>query len=69
MSLKQLDVNSNEAVFIGDRIDKDIEGSKNAGIRGILINRGKQEKNSEYKEIESIDSLYGLLEILKGDKR
>jgi HAD superfamily hydrolase (TIGR01662 family) len=46
-ALKKLDITAENAVFVGDTVDADIEGAKNAGMKAIYIERRPQ------KEIES----------------
>ena len=47
---KKLKLKKTEVVMIGDSIPTDIEGAKNAGIRGILVDR-KDKRESEDKII------------------
>ncbi|WP_456279396.1 HAD family hydrolase [Bacillus sp. AK128] len=60
MALKKLDVKPEEALFIGDDIEKDIAGCQNANIDGIWFNphRIKNDTNIRpYAEIDSLDKL------------
>jgi putative hydrolase of the HAD superfamily len=57
-ALKKLNVKPQEALFVGDRIEEDYNGAKNAGIKALLIDReNKIEKN--------VDKIQGLEEIFK----
>lgn len=44
-ALKQADVTSEEAVFIGDQYQVDILGAQQVGIKGILLDRGGYSKD------------------------
>ena len=41
LALEKMDINTNEVIIIGDDIESDIQGAKNAGIKGILVKTGK----------------------------
>jgi FMN phosphatase YigB (HAD superfamily) len=56
--LKDLNVNPDEAVMVGDSLETDMQGAKNANIRGILIDREDKRTYSD-----KIKSLKQLLEI------
>ncbi len=45
-ALAKLDVAAENAVFVGDSIDADIEGAKNAGMKAIYIERRLQKENT-----------------------
>jgi putative hydrolase of the HAD superfamily len=60
-ALAKINVNPNEALFIGDSVKYDYQGAKNAGIKPLLISRnGKAPEN-----IETITSLNDVLKHLK----
>jgi len=59
-ALKKLDVKPHEAIFIGDRIEEDYDGAKNAGIKALLIDR----ENKIEENVDKIQSLKEILEIL-----
>ena len=70
MALEKIGINIMEAIIIGDDIESDIQGAKNAGIKGILVKTGKgQEKfkknyNSKidpFLTLESFSELRNLL--------
>ena len=44
MALKKINIDTNEAIIIGDDIESDIKGAENAGIRGFLVETGKGQK-------------------------
>jgi putative hydrolase of the HAD superfamily len=56
-TLKKLNVNANECVFIGDHPEWDIKGPKTVGIKTVLIDRKEVFKDNE----QSIKNLYELL--------
>ncbi|MGM0641210.1 MAG: HAD family hydrolase [Thermotogota bacterium] len=57
-SLKNLDVNKDEAIFIGDKVEADYYGAKEFGIKALLIDRNDKhnleniEKINDLKQIE-----------------
>lgn len=61
LALKQLAADPEATVFVGDGLEKDIQGAQNAGIRGIWINReGIREKDPKvfpYMQIKSLNEL------------
>lgn len=63
--LKELGISSDEAIFIGDRLEKDIRGCESTGIRGVLINRDGSMDKCKLGEVEVVDSLYSFLRFLK----
>ena len=65
-AMKQLDLNPEECIMIGDRIEIDITGAKAAGMHTVLISNRKiksirKDKSPEY----SIKDISELLDILK----
>ncbi|WP_269800632.1 HAD family hydrolase [Macrococcoides caseolyticum] len=46
-SLKMLDVESHETLFIGDHVENDIKGAKNAGIMALLFDAKRENINFE----------------------
>lgn len=65
MALKALNVHASQALFVGDTPSLDVEGSKNAGIRAILIERKPIETIANAKPDAVIRSLKELPDILK----
>jgi len=59
-ALKKLDVKPHEALFIGDRIEEDYNGARNAGIKALLIDR----ENKTERSIDKIQSLEEIFEKL-----
>jgi len=56
-ALKKLSVQPHEAIFIGDRIEEDYNGAKNAGIKAFFIDReNKTEKNAD--KIQSLEEIF-----------
>jgi len=66
LALKELHAKPKEAIMVGDS-DTDMNGARNAKIRGILIDR-RTEKKKRYKAVAAINSLEELLEILEVEK-
>ena len=70
LALKKIDVNTNEAIIIGDDIESDIQGAKNAGIKGILVKTGKGQSrfqknyNSKTKPFLTLNSFSELRDLL-----
>jgi HAD superfamily hydrolase (TIGR01549 family) len=56
-TLRILDVSAAEAVFVGDTIDADIEGSKAVGMRAIYIERRSQKNSEKFCPDQTIKSL------------
>ena len=58
-SLKNLSVNKNEAIFVGDNIEADYYGAKDFGMKALLIDRNDKhdlsniEKITDLKQIEN----------------
>jgi HAD superfamily hydrolase (TIGR01509 family) len=64
-TLKLLRVSAAEAVFVGDTIDADVEGSKAVGMYAIYIERRLQKQSSEVGPDSVIKSLSELPAVLK----
>jgi len=63
---KSLDIaklTSSEVVFVGDQVESDILGAKNANILPILLDRYNNYEN--YSEVIKINDLFQLQEIIK----
>ena len=63
---KSLDIaklSPSEVVFIGDQVESDILGAKNANILPILLDRHNNYEN--YSEVIKINNLFQLQEIIK----
>lgn len=58
-AVKILEVHPNEAVYIGDDLEKDYIGATNAGLRAILVDR-----NSTYRNRQNIVRVRSLSEAL-----
>ena len=62
-AINKLKCNNDEIIHIGDSLEEDISGAKNAGITGIWLNRNKDESienNHQFK----INSLTELMDVL-----
>jgi putative hydrolase of the HAD superfamily len=60
-ALKELGVNAEETVFVGDTIDADIEGPKSVGMKTIFIERRVQKEAETACPDQTIKSLSDLL--------
>jgi putative hydrolase of the HAD superfamily len=57
-SMEKANVKADESIFIGDQIESDIMGAKNAGMFPILIDRyGYYEDFSDALKIKNLDDL------------
>lgn len=61
LALNKLNVHPEDALFVGDDIQKDIGGCQNAHIKGIWFNPHMKKNDSEIKPYAEIDSLDRLL--------
>lgn len=53
--LEKLGVDAGDAIMVGDSIESDMEGAKNAGVRGVLIDRrGRREFSPKIFRIEGV---------------
>ncbi|MCW4021628.1 MAG: HAD family hydrolase [archaeon] len=59
-ALDQLQINPNEAVFVGNSIEQDYDGAFAVGIRPFLIDR-EQKLSSQYNTINSLTDLLTIL--------
>lgn len=60
MALKRLDVNPEETLFVGDDLEKDIDGCQQAHIKGIWFNPDMRKNDTTiqpYAEIHSLERL------------
>jgi len=64
LALNKLDVPPENALFMGDRLDKDILGCQNAGIRGIWYNPNNLINNTEIKPFAEIHDFAEILEYI-----
>ncbi|MEO4055180.1 HAD-IA family hydrolase [Solibacillus sp. CAU 1738] len=61
LALKKLNVQPEDALFIGDDIEKDIAGCQNANMKGIWFNPHMIKNSTEIKPYAEINSLDRLL--------
>ena len=61
LALNNLTVHPHEVLFVGDDLEKDIDGCQNAGIKGIWYNPLKVDNDTEIKPFAEIISLDQLL--------
>ena len=64
-ALKVLGVNASEAVFVGDMLDLDVKGSKNVGMKAVLIKRRSSGKILNVTPDIVVNSLRELLHVLE----
>ncbi|MFC7686984.1 HAD family hydrolase [Ureibacillus sp. GCM10028918] len=64
LALNKLDVQPEEALFVGDDIEKDMGGCQNANIKGIWFNPNINKNDTEIKPYAEIYSFDGLLSYL-----
>ncbi|MGD6807992.1 MAG: HAD family hydrolase [Candidatus Bathyarchaeia archaeon] len=63
-ALKLMDVSPAEAVFVGDTVDADVEGSKAVGMKAIYLERRPQKISEEFIPDQTIKSLAELPQVL-----
>jgi putative hydrolase of the HAD superfamily len=63
-ALDMMNVKAEEAVFVGDTIDADIEGAKAAGMKAIYIERRAQKPSEKFKPDKTIKRLSELPAVL-----
>lgn len=65
LALRKLGVNPEEAVLVGDNLERDIKGAQNVGIRAVWINRNRliieDQKVVPDAQITSLNELLGVL--------
>jgi putative hydrolase of the HAD superfamily len=62
-ALAKLDVTAENAVFVGDTVDADVEGAKSAGMKSIYIERRPQKESIPPDQtIKSLGELIAALE-------
>jgi HAD superfamily hydrolase (TIGR01662 family) len=64
-ALVKLGVSAENAVFVGDTVDADVEGAKNAGMKTIYIERRPQKEVENARPDQTIKSLVELLAALE----
>jgi putative hydrolase of the HAD superfamily len=64
-ALMLLGISASEAVFVGDTIDADIEGSKSVGMIAVYIERRQQNPSEKFQPDLIIQRLSELLPALK----
>ncbi|QOR68937.1 HAD family hydrolase [Cytobacillus suaedae] len=61
LALSKLNVQPEDALFVGDDLEKDIGGCQNANMKGIWFNPNKLKNHTEIKPYDEIDSFDRLL--------
>jgi putative hydrolase of the HAD superfamily len=59
---QKLEVNPEDAVFVGDLLETDALGAQAAGLNGIWLNRGS-ERDDRSAQVQTIQSLAGLKKV------
>lgn len=62
IALRGAGVKSGEAVHVGDLYDADVQGARNAGIRGVLIDRDSNYGRVDCPKICGLQEVYDFLE-------
>jgi putative hydrolase of the HAD superfamily len=63
LALSKLNIQPEEALFVGDDLEKDIGGCQNANIKGIWFNPHMIKNDTDVKPYAEIHSFDGLLEL------
>lgn len=59
MILKKLKVDKSDALVVGDSIETDMNGAKDAGINAVLVDRrGRREFNPKIKDLDELESFF-----------
>ncbi len=66
--IKKLNLNPNETIYVGDRVDKDIIPSKNVGMITIRILKGKYKNMDDNKSDYQVNNLLEIVDIVKNLK-
>jgi putative hydrolase of the HAD superfamily len=61
LALNMLNVKPEDALFIGDDLEKDIGGCQNANIKGIWFNPHNNKNDTNIKPYAVVNSFDGLL--------
>jgi len=61
-ALKKLDVKPHEALFIGNQIEEDYNGPRNAGMKALLIDRENKSEENVHK-IRSLEEIFEKLDM------
>ncbi|WP_088033241.1 HAD family hydrolase [Evansella clarkii] len=61
IALNRLNVKPEEALFVGDDIERDIGGCQNVNIKGIWFNPHKHKNDTDIKPYAEVNSFNGLL--------
>jgi putative hydrolase of the HAD superfamily len=63
-ALSKLNVEPEEALFVGDHVDNDYKGSRNIGIHALLIERvyRSTEDSSDLEKIRSLEEIFKFIE-------
>jgi putative hydrolase of the HAD superfamily len=56
-SLDNLEVNKDEAIFIGDNVEADYYGAKNFGMKALLIDRSDKYKLENVEKITNLKQI------------
>lgn len=62
LAMERAGVGPADAVHVGDLYDADVQGARNAGIDGVLLDRDGSYGATDCPKIETLDGIYGFLE-------
>lgn len=65
MQLKKMDLNPDEIVFVGDRVDRDIIPAKKVGMDAIRLLEGKYKNAEDTVSQYKIKDIYEAVDIIK----
>jgi putative hydrolase of the HAD superfamily len=61
-ALERLQTKPDEALHVGDSVEKDAEGAQSAGIRAVLLDRNAKLKAAGFPKIKNLSELLPLIE-------
>jgi len=64
-SLQNLGIKAQEAVYIGDSLDRDVMGSQNAGMKSIWLNRKRRQAEHPGYEVSSLTQILTIKELFE----
>jgi putative hydrolase of the HAD superfamily len=64
-ALRELRREPGEAVFVGDSLETDVQGARAAGLRAMLLERGRAAVTVAPDDVERVYSLHDLVELIE----
>jgi len=58
IALREVGVEASEAVHVGDLYEADVMGARNAGMKGILVDRDGTQRSSDCPRVRSLPEIY-----------